>query len=379
MWISQETLLRVSPLNDKMNKDDYQKLPAFMSGASLLIRYPGKPVKRVKPGKVSYIRIEELGNGKSGFVFVPFDVSENLPVVLFEDLEIEEVCGHQDFVDLHSSECPYGSASVSYQQEFSAFHDAIVEGKFEKLVLARADEVLLDGEQFDLERTFFRLEALMPSACVYMLNLSNGNIWLGASPEVLVHSSPSETWTMALAGSVANNLSNTDPESFGTKNLEEHLVVVSYISSILERIGFPYTKSPIETVPAGKVRHLRSTFKIDEKLKEEQLAELVGLLHPTPAVAGLPKTDAIRFIKKNESLRRDYYAGFFGFWQVKGETSLYVNLRCSNIQYSYNDANLVGRIFAGGGIMPSSKCEEEWRETQLKQSAIRQVLSPYIK
>ena len=58
------------------------------------------------------------------------------------------------------------------------------------------------------------------------------------------------------------------------------------------------------------------------------IGELVEALHPTPAVCGLPKQEAIDFITANESIDRKYYSGYCGPWNVGGKTALFVSLRC---------------------------------------------------
>ena len=86
------------------------------------------------------------------------------------------------------------------------------------------------------------------------------------------------------------------------------------------------------------------------------LRQLAAALHPTPAVCGLPKTEALTRILTTESLDRRYYAGFLGWWG-QDEAALYVNLRCLKLY-----AGGV-RLYAGGGILPESTLEQEWQET----------------
>lgn len=362
-----------------MNQKLYRELSTFASGASLLIRYPHEDIVRYYHDDhfVFLDRIEDL-RCRRGFVFAPFDLSLDLPILYLPENKCSELSLDGldvDSIDLDNKTYPITNL---YRKEFETFNKAVACGAFHKLVLARESEVALNMTVAQYPQLFFSLVSLMPSACVYILHIPTKGIWLGASPEILLHSFDGGAETMALAGSVSSQSAHS-PESFGEKNLHEHEVVVNYIEDVLKQLEIPYHTKSIETVPAGKVCHLRTPFRIDETLSVKMMTNLVSKLHPTPAVAGIPKEKAVRFIAEHESLKRDYYAGFFGLWNVDDQTSLYVNLRCANIQYSSNDATLVGRIFAGGGIMASSQCEEEWQETVLKQSAIRQVLKPYIR
>jgi isochorismate synthase len=95
---------------------------------------------------------------------------------------------------------------------------------------------------------------------------------------------------------------------------------------------------------------------------------LLNLLHPTPAVAGLPKEEARRFILENEGYPRRYYSGFAGWLDTAGRSDLYVNLRCMHIR----PHRLT--LYSGGGLLPSSVMETEWRETEDKLQTMLSVI-----
>ena len=65
-------------------------------------------------------------------------------------------------------------------------------------------------------------------------------------------------------------------------------------------------------------------------------------------------------ILEAESTPRRYYSGFCGPLGLHGETALYVSLRC--MSFTRSSATL----YAGGGILPESRLEEEWEETRRK-------------
>ncbi|MEA3463441.1 MAG: chorismate-binding protein, partial [Bacteroidota bacterium] len=94
--------------------------------------------------------------------------------------------------------------------------------------------------------------------------------------------------------------------------------------------------------------------------------------HPTPAVAGQPKEDAICFIKQLEPHDRDYYTGFLGPLQHRGATDLFVNLRCMKITPSFIS------LYVGGGITLESDPAEEWNETRLKAQSLLKIMGSYM-
>ncbi len=82
---------------------------------------------------------------------------------------------------------------------------------------------------------------------------------------------------------------------------------------------------------AGALSHLKTDFHFSLK-DNKGLGDLLKVRHPTPAVCGLPKEEAYRFILENEGYDRRYYSGFIGWLDPGGRTDIYVNLRCMHIE-----------------------------------------------
>ena len=104
------------------------------------------------------------------------------------------------------------------------------------------------------------------------------------------------------------------------------------------------------TARAGQLVHLKTDFYFLLK-NTDHIGDLLQELHPTPAVCGLPKEEAFRFIPDNEGYDRSYYSGFTGWLDTEGHTDIYVNLRCMEI-------------------------ESEWTETGDKMNTMRSILHP---
>ena len=91
------------------------------------------------------------------------------------------------------------------------------------------------------------------------------------------------------------------------------------------------------------------------------------MLHPTPAVCGLPVGEARRLINFSEGYHRQLYTGFLG--RMRNQSLwFFVNLRCARL-----DANQAV-LYAGGGITPSSVPAHEWHEARLKSETIAREL-----
>lgn len=91
--------------------------------------------------------------------------------------------------------------------------------------------------------------------------------------------------------------------------------------------------------------------------------ELVGLLHPTPAVAGTPVDLALDYLGKLEELDRDRYAGPVGWVDARADGEWYLGIRSAIVEGSS------ARLFAGVGIVEDSDPATELAETQLKFQA----------
>lgn len=132
------------------------------------------------------------------------------------------------------------------------------------------------------------------------------------------------------------------------------------------------TASDSYTIRAGNLLHLRTDVQGELKPNTE-LKKCIDILHPTPAVCGLPKDLAKVFIEENEGYNREFYTGYLGeinydFNTNEIATNLFVNLRCMKI------VNQQATIFVGCGITKDSDPDAEWEETVNKSKIMRQVL-----
>ena len=100
-----------------------------------------------------------------------------------------------------------------------------------------------------------------------------------------------------------------------------------------------------------------STGKI---FKSESKTELLKKLHPTPAVGGFPRAEAVKFIQQHEDFDRGWYAAPIGWINTSGNGEFAVAIRSGLIM-----KNQV-RFFAGCGIVQDSDPQKEWEETNMK-------------
>ena len=162
--------------------------------------------------------------------------------------------------------------------------------------------------------------------------------------------------TVALAGtkSISENREWTNKEKL------EHQLVVDYIVEKLSELN-PGAEGT-ETIQLGEIQHLQTKISAELETKTA-LTKICDTLHPTPAVCGIPKDKARKFILENEGYDRSFYTGYFGLISAE-RSEIFVNLRCARL-YKNSAA-----VYVGGGLLAESDPEKEWEETVLKSKAL---------
>ncbi len=241
--------------------------------------------------------------------------------------------------------------------------EAIEQGRFKKVVMARALERVLPPGSLSVSRLYDALSRLYPNTFLSVASLPGHGIWIGASPEMLLVSNDRQVVnTIALAGTTTSEPGSIG--DWGFKDLNEHQLVSHYIGELLRDSGIArFKRSVRSSEPVGHLFHIKEEFTVDLKDGDNQgisLESLVYGLHPTPAVGGLPKAPAISFINDTEQIDRKLYSGFLGPINFDEEMHLYVNIRCMNIL----DGKAI--LYAGAGITRHSEPDKEWQETCAK-------------
>lgn len=352
--------------------------------------------------------VETLGSvcdldGRSGFVVAPFAVDDNLPVVLMHPVRcevfgVEEVtskgveeafgmCGARADDNLADARQGVKGKSLSESMApatvchparvspsendypFEVFHDRLMDGGFQKLVLSRSSQCPLPKD-FSSVACFRKACESYPRLFIALVYTPQTGLWLTATPEVLLDGMGHDWQTMALAGTMKCTSFPEDPPvaAWSDKNIQEQRLVASYMSRCLQRVADDFTENGPYTVRAAHLVHLRSDFSFSLP-ETKHLGRLLAMLHPTPAVCGLPKEEARDFILAHEPCSRRYYSGFMGMLEPEGHTFLYVSLRCMQISAT------VCRLYAGGGLLKDSRRESEWDETETKMETMRRLLN----
>jgi isochorismate synthase len=297
---------------------------------------------------------------QQGFVIHPFKEDKSCPAVFIRQDKL-----HKNPI-IHFTSNHRGTVrSIDREQYLEQVQDFIeaTQQDYKKIIFSRIETVNL--ETGDLFQLFNTLKELYPNTFVYLFNLPGIGCWMGASPEIFVSQKGNNYETVALAGTQRNLGIPLENVFWGEKEIEEQAIVERYVEEKLQQQKVNYQKTVPYTSQAGKLLHLKTKFRFRPT---SDLFKFLKVLHPTPAVCGIPKQAATDFILHHEAHKRAYYSGFLGPINIEGESNLYVNLRCMQV---FKDKFA---LYVGGGITADSNGEKEWEETEIKSQTMADVI-----
>lgn len=309
--------------------------------------------------------------GLKGFVMAPFEPTASHPILLMqpdvvETMVVEGDAGRDLWADPATDDA---AGREAYHRDFERFHEELASGRVGKLVLSRCVSRQMPGD-LDVRRLFMQACRRYPHQYIALVSMQRAGTWLMATPEVLLDGDGRHWHTMALAGTMRMAGDGTAMElvEWSEKNKAEQQYVSRYIEETLSRLATNVTMHGPYTTMAAHLLHLRTDFGFTLP-NADGLGQLLDALHPTPAVCGMPKAAARRFIVSHESVDRGYYSGFCGPLDLQGATHLYVSLRCMAID------GRECRLYAGGGLLCESVEQQEWQETQTKLQTMHRLLT----
>ena len=271
-----------------------------------------------------------------GFVFAPFAETETTPTLLIRpDVAVRG----WELIRQYTCDLPHRRVSLgniplvrketdidksnTYKVAYRTFKYQLDKENYQKLVLSYSELTEWPGAGHE-EQVFLKAIKDYPGSMVSLVYTRKAGRWIGCSPELLLEGYGNKWHTMALAGTMECWRTEWTP-----KNMREQELVTDYIEGQLQGLGARILREGPYTIQSGSLAHLRTdfTFHLQRQVSPYCIARL---LHPTPAVCGLPKNEAWHFIRLFERNRRLYYSGFLGPINLRGETTLYVNIRCEN-------------------------------------------------
>lgn len=242
---------------------------------------------------------------------------------------------------------------------------SIEAGEIRKAVLARAMDVRFPDPVDSLgSLAFLRRENARTQ--VYLFEPHPGRVFLGAAPEILAEVRRGRFRATAVAGSMPRGGTDDEDLELATellaseKDRSEHRFTEDEMTSVL---GPLLSEMDVEEEPhvlaLARIQHLETVIS-GVPGEGSDILSLVEELHPTPAVCGSPRQEALEVIRGMEGFDRGWYAGPIGWFDAAGEGEFVPGLR-SGVGFGNR-----WRLFAGAGVVPGSDPDAEWAETALK-------------
>jgi isochorismate synthase len=242
---------------------------------------------------------------------------------------------------------------------------AMAGGAFHKVVLARQVDVGAD-RPIDRLAVLERLRSAYPGCHVVSVDG-----FVAASPELLVSVAGDIVRSHPMAGTAPRGGDPTTDQRLAasllasTKDRQEHQITIDMVhDTLLPWCSYLDYEAEPSVVAVANVQHLATLVEGRLSQPAPSVLELVAALHPTPAVAGWPRGEAVAWIAEREGFDRRRYAGTAGWVDGAGNGTWAVSVRCAEIDGS------VARVWAGNGIVPDSDPMTELAETRAKLQAL---------
>ncbi len=254
----------------------------------------------------------------------------------------------------------------------AAARDELRAGSARKVVLAR--EVIVETDE-PLRRTDV-LRALRRAYPSCMLFGIDG--FIGASPELLVARSGDLVRSHPMAGTAPRS---ADPSTdarlaanllASAKDQVEHRYTIDMVhDTLLPWCSYLDEEAEPSIVAMANVQHLATLVEGRLSSPPASALELMRALHPTPAVNGSPRAEALALIARYEGIDRGRYAGPVGWVDAAGNGEWAVGIRSAELD------GTTARVFAGVGVVADSDPELELAETRAKlQAVLNAILQP---
>lgn len=245
---------------------------------------------------------------------------------------------------------------------------AIDAGVVGKVVLSRRQKLVAD-EPFSSKDLLVNLIDGDARGTVLLYRYADV-FFCGCTPELLVRKDGARVSSMCLAGTCPAGADERERRRLADelmedeKNRAEHDYVVRHVREVFRRVCFdvdvPQTPG---ILPLTHVQHLHTPAEA-QVLDGVSLWELMGDLHPTPAVSGTPVGEARMLIRRIERYNRGFFAGACGYIDAAGDGEFSVGLRTGVFDGE------TGWLYAGCGIVAGSDADAEYDEIGLKLKTI---------
>ncbi len=332
------------------------------------------------------------------YVFVPqvlMTAQENFSTVTFNclmtattdleqtrariDRQLKQLMTADSLLDLQGDPAAVSQKEVAkgvdnFEHTVRAVLRQIQAGQLHKVVLADVMDVVA-SQPVNVVRSLQTLRQNHPDCTIFSVGNGQGQSFIGASPERLLSITGGQLTTDALAGSasrgatadldaqLAHTLLHSDKERY------EHRVVVEFLARQLRSLGLdPQYSAVPQLLQLLHIQHLHTPLSATLSPQTIPPLDILAKLHPTPAVAGVPRQAACQLIGQHEAFDRGLYAAPLGWIDTQGNSEFIVGIRSALID------GCKARLYAGAGIVAGSEPAKELAEIKLKLQTLLSAL-----
>ena len=334
----------------------------FRSGTLFLPRF--QIVKKNKNCSLIVNYPLRKGENKNSLVALLKEKTSSIDWTTLEDLKIEKnnFCVDRD----RNSDPDYFKSVVR------SVLDSIASNEISKVVVAHATDIR-SANSFKVIESLSNLRELHPDCYIFSTSNGKGQSFVGASPERSISVQNRQLVTDALAGSAPRGKNSTEDLHLANsllknrKEKREHQAVKDFTIERLQSIGLKPQQLPLQILKLSNIQHLWTPIYAHLPPDIKPL-EILELLHPTPAVAGVPTEVACQKISDYEKFDRSLYAAPLGWVDSEGNCEFIVGIRSALIDGDR------ARLYAGAGIVSGSNPDKEFDEVQLKIQSLLKAL-----
>lgn len=251
-------------------------------------------------------------------------------------------------------------------------------GQIDKVVLGRLLDLHLHAAP-DPDAVLARLRAAHPAAYAFALPLPDDTTLIGASPELLLRRAGRDVHLRPMAGTrprpadpaadPADDAARAHALLHSAKDRAEHALMVQAIADRLaplcRTLSVPRTP---ELASTATLWHLATPIHAQLRDDSPGALDLVPLIHPTPAVCGVPTGAAQAYLEAAEPFDRGWFGGAVGWADGYGDGEWAVTIRCAELRGTH------ARLFAGAGLVADSDPTGERQETAAKFGTVLAAL-----
>lgn len=249
-------------------------------------------------------------------------------------------------------------------------------GDILQAVLSDELTVPVDAPPFLVYRA---LRAISPSPYHFYLAMGErgaDDVFLGASPEMLVRVADGTVETRPIAGTRPRGVDDRDDARLernllaSTKERAEHLMLVDLARNDVGRVAAPGSvrvPEPMTVERFSHVMHLTTGVRGDLPAGVTPLEALFSCF-PAGTLSGAPKIRAMQLLAGLEPSPRGTYGGAVICQDFGGRLNSCIGIRSAHLRDG------VARVRAGAGIVADSNPDREYDEVLQKTASVRRAL-----